>query len=110
MSRYIPVITKEYSRKISVDDIIYLEQRQRKLAIVTDDETDVCYERIENIEKQLDDKFYHTLKKLVVNLEKVSVMRDQTVIFQNGSILMLARESYIRTKQIYTAYLRDLLR
>ena len=87
MSRYIPVITKEYSRKISVDDIIYLEQR-----------------------KQLDDKFYHTLKKLVVNLEKVSVMRDQTVIFQNGSILMLARESYIRTKQIYTAYLRDLLR
>ena len=59
MSRYIPVITKEYSRKISVDDIIYLEQRQRKLAIVTDDETYVCYERIENIEKQLDDKFYH---------------------------------------------------
>lgn len=57
MSRYIPVITKEYSRKISVDDIIYLEQRQRKLAIVTDDETYVCYERIENIEKQLDDKF-----------------------------------------------------
>lgn len=51
MSRYIPVITKEYSRKISVDDIIYLEQRQRKLAIVTDDETYVCYERIENIEK-----------------------------------------------------------
>ena len=95
MSRYIPVITKEYSRKISVDDIIYLEQRQRKLAIVTDDETYVCY---------------HTLKKLVVNLEKVSVMRDQKVIFQNGSILMLARESYIRTKQIYTAYLRDLLR
>ena len=26
MSRYIPVITKEYSRKISVDDIIYLEK------------------------------------------------------------------------------------
>ena len=37
MSRYIPVITKEYSRKISVDDIIYLEQRQRKLAIVTEE-------------------------------------------------------------------------
>ena len=110
MSKYIPVITREYSRKVDVDDIIYLEQRQRRLAIVTADETYVCYEKIENVEKQLDNRFYHTLKKLVVNLEKVSLARDQSITFQNGAVLMLGRESYIRTKQMYIAYLKNLLR
>lgn len=110
MSGYIPVITKECSRKISIDDIIYLEQRQRKLAIVTEEDTYVCYERMENIEKQLDGRFYHTLKKLVVNLDKIAMMKEQTLTFQNGTALMLARECYIRTKQIYIAYLRNLLR
>lgn len=109
MSKFIPVITREYSRKVNVDDIIYLEQRQRRLAIVTADETYVCYERIENVEKQLDERFYHTLKKLVVNLEQISVAKNQKITFQNGTELQLGRESYIRTKQTYAAYLRKLL-
>lgn len=109
MSKFIPVITRQYSRKVNVDDIIYLEQRQRRLAIVTSDETYVCYERIENVEKQLDERFYHTLKKLVVNLEQISVAKNQKIVFQNGIELQLGRESYIRTKQTYAAYLRKLL-
>ena len=63
--------------------------------------TYVCYERIENIEKQLDDKFYHTLKKLVVNLEKVSVMIDQKVIFQNGSILYVGQRKLYKRRNRY---------
>ncbi len=110
MDKYIPVITRSYSTKVKVDDILYLEQRQRRLAIVTSKDTFVYYERIENVEKLLDGRFYHTLKKLVVNLEYISAMRDQNVIFQDGSVLMLGRESYIRTKQMYVAYLRDLLK
>ena len=66
MTKYIPVITRGYSRKVPVDDIMYLEQRQRKLAIVTGEETYLSYQRIENIEQLLDERFYHTLKKLVV--------------------------------------------
>ena len=38
MERYIPVITKRYSCKVDVEDIIYIQQQQKKLAIVTDDE------------------------------------------------------------------------
>lgn len=109
MTKYIPVITREYSRKIPVDDIIYLEQRQRKLAVITEEGTFCSYQRIENVEKLLDDGFYHTLKKLVVNLDKIIEAKDQTITFQDGTELMLGRESYIRTKQIYAAYLRNLL-
>ncbi len=109
MGEYIPVITKECSRKVRVDDIVYPEQRQRKVGIVTKETTYECYEKIANLEKQLDERFYHTLKKLVVNLEQISSMKDQNVVFQNGMVLMLGRESYIRTKQVYTAYLRKLI-
>lgn len=109
MSKFIPVITQKYSRKVNVDDIVYLEQRQRRLAIVTEEETYVWYERIEKVEKQLDERFYHTLKKLIVNLEKISVAENQKIVFQNGEELHLARESYIRTKQVYAAYLKKLL-
>ena len=53
MATYIPVITREYSRKVILDEILYIEQRQRKLAIVTAEDTYICYERIENLEKFL---------------------------------------------------------
>ena len=51
MTKYIPVITRGYSRKVPVDDIMYLEQRQRKLAIVTGEETYLSYQRREKMEQ-----------------------------------------------------------
>ena len=50
MDRYIPVITKQYSCKVNIEDIVYIQQQQRKLAIVTDDETFVYYEKMDAAE------------------------------------------------------------
>ena len=109
MTNYIPIITRGYSRKISLDEIMYLEQRQRRLAIVTEKETFLFYERLENLEKLLDERFYRSLKKLRVNIENILVAEDQKITFVNGTTLHLGRESYIRTKQIYSAYLKKLI-
>lgn len=109
MEKFVPVITSAYVKKINIEDIVYLEQRQRRLAVITQDETYVCYERIESLERQLDERFYYSLKKLVVNLEKIILAKNQSITFQNGDRIMLGRESYIRTKQSYAAYLRKLL-
>ncbi len=109
MTNYIPIITRGYSRIINLDEVLYFEQRQRRLAIITTDETYVYYERIENLEYLLDDRFYHALKKLVVNLDKIISAENQIITFVDGTTLELARESYIRTKQKYTAYIKNLL-
>ena len=61
---------------------------------MTDDETYVCYERIENIEKQLDDKFYHTLKKLVVNLKKFQDDRSESHISER-------QHTYVGQRKLY---------
>ena len=109
MTKYIPVITRSYNRKIPVDDVFYLEQRQRKLVVVTEEGTFSSYQKIENVEAQLNDHFYHSLKKLIVNLDKIVEVRDRTVRFQNGVQLVLGRDSYVRTKQTYAAYLKNLI-
>ncbi|MBR6529239.1 MAG: LytTR family transcriptional regulator DNA-binding domain-containing protein [Firmicutes bacterium] len=109
MATYIPVITREYSRKVILDEILYIEQRQRKLAIVTAEDTYICYERIENLEKFLDERFYRTLKKMVINLDKIMVAQNQKITFVDGTVLTMGRESYIRTKQRFSAYLRNLI-
>lgn len=109
MTTYIPVITRGYSRKVSLDEVLYLEQRQRKLAIVTPDDTYICYERMENLEKFMDDRFYHSLKKLAVNLDKIMIAEDQKITFVDGTVISLGRESYIRTKQRFSAYLKKLI-
>ena len=109
MPIYIPIITREYSRKVNLDEVLYFEQRQRKLAIVTAEDTYICYERIETFEKVLDERFYHSLKKLVVNLDKIMIAENQKITFVDGTIITMGRESYIRTKQRFSAYLKNLI-
>lgn len=109
MATFIPVITRSYSRKVNLDEVLYFEQRQRQLAIVTTDDTYIYYERIENLEKYFDERFYHTLKKLVVNLDKILIAENQVITFVDGSELRVGRESYIRTRQRFSAYLRKLI-
>lgn len=108
MERYIPVITKHYSCRVDLDDIIYIQQQQKKLAIVTDDEIYSYYEKIENVLDYLDKRFFRVMKKLVVNLDKISMVKEQQVHFKNGSDIYLGKDNYVRTKQKYTAYIRGL--
>lgn len=109
MPTYIPVITRGYSRKVNIDEVLYLEQRQRRLAIVTTEDTYVCYERIEHLEKFLDERFFHPMKKIVVNLDKIMIAENQKITFVDGSVLSMGRESYIKTKQMFSAYLKNLI-
>ena len=108
MNNYIPVITRQHGRKVETDKVVYIQQQQRRLAIVTDDETFVYYEKVDNVLKYLDERFFRIMKKLVVNLEKISCVKEQCVTFQNGAQLYMGRENYVKTKQRYAAYLRNL--
>ena len=108
METYIPVITKASCRKIRLSEVLYIEQQQRRLAIVTEDRTFLCYEKIDNIEKFLDDRFFHPLKKLFVNIEKIITVENQCITFENNVIIRIRRSSFIKTKQVYCTYLKGM--
>lgn len=109
MGEYIPVITKKYSCKVDVDDIIYIQQQQKKLMIVTDDEVYSYYEKMENVLEHLDQRFFRIMKRLVVNMDKILLVKEQQIHFQNGDDIYLGKENYIKAKQRYTAHLRGLI-
>ena len=84
-------------------------KKQRKLHIATDRETYAVYERLEVAERILDRRFYACLRNFYINLDKVERMENQTVFFCNGDSFPLGRDSYVRAKQHYCAYLKKLL-
>ena len=106
MKKYLPVITKQYSRKVEIKDIIYIEQHQRRLVIVTDDETFVYYESMDDIMHYLDKEFYRVMKKLTVNMDRIVLIKEQCLLFDSGQCLYLGKENYIKAKQRFTSYLR----
>ena len=107
--QFIPLITRKFSLKVWVDDIVYIQKKDRKLKVATDRVCYEYYEKLQNIEPYLDQRFYYCLKSLVVNLDKIDKMTDQTIFFQNGETFFLGRENYIKAKQTYSAYLKKLI-
>ena len=75
--------------------------------IVTEKETYCSYDKIKNVEKYLDGRFYYCLKTIIINFQQVSVMRDQTIYFKNGDNILLGRQNYIRTRQAFAVYIKN---
>ena len=104
---YILILTQTLAARIKVDDIIYIERDKRKVRIVTELEDYDFYERIENIEPLLDNRFFPCLKGCYINLEKVVSMREQRITFTGGQVLYLGRENFLKTLQFYKIYLKN---
>lgn len=107
MESFLPFINREQCCKIWLKDIMYIRQDGRMTNIVTENETFCSYDRIKDMEKYLDDRFYYCLKTIIINFQQVSVMKDQTIYFKNGDHIVLGRQNYIRTRQTFAAYIKN---
>jgi len=104
---YIPVITREYSRKLSVSDIIMIGRNNRVINIVSEKGNFSYYESMDNVCKHLNSNFCRCMKGCVINLDKVDWMCKHEVHFSNGKKLMLARDAFTRAKKAYNEYLKN---
>jgi len=113
MERYIPMITRGRVSRIPLDEIIYIMKVHRKVRIVTREQQYEYYERLENLMQYLDSRFYTCLKGTVINLDKVERMEERPeerrIYFLNGEYLLIGRDNFIRTKQRYAAWLKNLI-
>ncbi len=104
---YIAVLQGKAVAKVKVSDIVFIERDRRKLHLVTEKGTYDYYERMENVEPVLDQRFYPCLKGCYINLDKVESMQEQRISFDNGEFLYIGRENFIRTRQYYKKYLKN---
>lgn len=105
---YLPIITREYSTRVKVNDVMTISRNSRKLEIKAENGVFSYYEKIENILDCLDERFFRCNNGFLLNLEKVEVMKNQKVIFSNGEEIEMPRDAFLRAKKAYKDYLRNM--
>ncbi len=105
--KYLPFVNREQCSKIPLSEILRIEQSSRIVIIVTEGATLRKYGKLQDIEEYLDERFYHCLKKMIINFQQVSSMKDQTIYFKNGDKIYLGRQNFVRTKQSFAIYIKN---
>ncbi|MBP3475817.1 MAG: response regulator transcription factor [Lachnospiraceae bacterium] len=92
--------------QLSATDIYYFEYCDRRVKIVTKDNTYVCKDKIGSIAEKMEQYgFAMSHQSFVVNLYHIYLLKDQFVIMENGDSVFLAqkRASSIRKKLMQAA-------
>ena len=109
MENYVPLVTKHCARKILLGEIVYIMRKTRKIMIVTDTGTYEYYGKLDSVSQMLDRRFFACRRGCIINMDKVVRMEGQMIYMTEGEPILLGRDTFIRTKQYYTAYLKKLL-
>lgn len=92
------------SHIIVLDDIVYCEIIDRKvyLHLISSKIIDY-YERIENLESRLDDRFFRCHRSFLINLQYLKSYQDQTAYMEDGTRIPVSR---LRSKEFSGVILR----
>ena len=92
------------SHIIALDDIVYCEIIDRKvyLHLISSKIIDY-YERIENLESRLDDRFFRCHRSFLINLQYLKSYQDQTAYMEDGTRIPVSR---LRSKEFSGVILR----
>lgn len=109
MESFLPVVTKKECCKIFLSDIVYIEKDARIVRIVTENDTYSEYGNISDFEPYFedDDRFCICFKGLIINLDHVISMKNQSILFSNGKHYDLGRTNFLKAKQTFVNYMRS---
>lgn len=106
MQDSLPVMTSEEYTRINVSTIQFVEQRGRKIHIITTANKEyVFYGNLEDIAEMLvGANFYRALKGLIVNFELVKSISRVEIMFVSGINYGVGRNNMIRIRKAYKNY------
>ena len=99
------LVRRWYESHISaLDDIVYREIIDRKvyLHLISSKIIDY-YERIENLESRLDERFFRCHRSFLINLQYLKSYQDQTAYMEDGTRIPVSR---LRSKEFSGVILR----
>ncbi len=97
---------KGKSRAIEADDILYLENDMRKIAVHTRTETIAFYGVMNKLEEQLGQDFFRCHRGYLVNLAFVSGYDNSSVYLVGGEKVYMSKEKYPTFVKRYMRFLR----
>ena len=112
--RIVPVYYRyQYNKihyKLLIEDIIYFRSDKRITYIVTKNGEEKCYEKLNDIEKKLNDYnviFYRTHQSFLVNPKYVMVYMYDSMTLSNGSAISISIKRRKEVNRQYCSYIGD---
>lgn len=93
-NRFICLKSTGQVRRLSVEDILYVENQGRKLLFHTKEAIFTCYGKMEEYERQLPDYFFRCHRGYLVSLKEVASYERNAIYLSNGEMLLMAKQKY----------------
>jgi len=103
-ARFLTVRSKGVEYQFSLSAVWYIESSGRKALIHCGDEVMIVYDRLDNLWTQLDGRFVRCHQSFIVNLDRVTELRDEGLVIGNGSnrtVIRVSRNRAHDTRQKY---------
>ena len=101
------VKTKNKSYTLKQSEIIFIESRNRKVAIHTTKNTLEVYAVMNELQKKLGNSFYRCHRGYLVNMAHITEYSSDMIEMDNGERVYLAKEKYQEFVKAYMRYLRN---
>lgn len=98
--------TAHWCKSIKIQTIIYCEVMNRKLYLHTLNGVIDYYGKIEELELQLDDRFYRCHRSYLVNLDYLSTYSDGQVLLENRDCVPVSRLRQKEFMEVMLQYLK----
>ncbi len=103
----IPIRSGKITRNVSVDDISYIESRNRKILIRMREEELESYGKIGEMEEELQKRFFRIHKGYLVNLKYVERYSRTEVQMKDGARLPISKYKYQDFVKAYLEYIAE---
>ncbi|MBQ9015372.1 MAG: LytTR family transcriptional regulator DNA-binding domain-containing protein [Firmicutes bacterium] len=97
---------------IPLREIVYLENRLRKIRICLSGEDLEFYGTFDDVLQRLDERFLRCSRSFILNKDHIRAMRhcgQYEILMDNGDRLLFSKKLFDRAKSDFDAYLRSKL-
>ena len=103
------IFIKNRNRSFTInwDNILYIENRGKKVEIHTGNEIIETYASMNDLEKQLGGNFYRCHRGYLVNMAHIAEYENDSISLNNGENIFMAKERYNEFVKEYMRYLRN---
>ena len=89
---------------VRIDSIVYVESRNRKVAVHTTEEEIEYYDKIEDLEHLLGKDFFRTHRGFLVNLKCVESYDRTGACMTGGDVALISKYKFHAFDEIYRKY------
>ena len=105
--RFIILKNKGMEIKINYDDILYIEAFNKNSIIHLKEHKLIQAKSLSEIEKSLSkNNFIRTHRSFIVNLKYIKMTNKSQIYLDNGEIIKLSRNNFIKLKNMYNEFLK----